>query len=76
MVWTCLLFVRSGQNHLARYGERGKKARQIEEEVGRKHQGLDRPGVCKSQRAVENGKMEENGCELISGAKTTLAVKG
>ena len=32
----------------------GKKTRQTKEEVGRQHQGMDRPGVGKSQRAVEN----------------------
>ena len=32
----------------------GKKARQTEEEVGRKHQGIDRPGVWKVPEAVEN----------------------
>ena len=32
---------------------------------------------AKSQRAVENReKLEENGCEVIYGASTTLAVKG
>ena len=30
----------------------------------------------KSQRAVENGKMEETGCQITCGAPTTLAVKG
>ena len=45
LVWSCLAFIRSGQNHLARHSERGKKTRQIEEEVGRQHQGMDRPGV-------------------------------
>ena len=35
VVWTCLPFIRSGQNHLARHSERGKKTRQTEEEVGR-----------------------------------------
>ena len=25
VIWSCLLFVRSGQNHLARHSERGKK---------------------------------------------------
>ena len=29
-----------------------------------------------SQRAMENGKMEETGCEIICGASKTLAVKG
>ena len=28
MVWSCLPFIRSGQNHLARHSERGKKKRQ------------------------------------------------
>ena len=35
VVWSCLPFIRSGQNHLARHSERGKKTRQTEEEVGR-----------------------------------------
>ena len=42
---SCLPFFRSGQNHLARHSEKGKKTRQTEEEVGRQHQGMDRPGV-------------------------------
>ena len=50
VVWSCLPFIRSGQNHRARYSERGKKTRQTEEEVGRQHQGVDRPGVAKIQR--------------------------
>ena len=43
--WSCFPFIRSGQNHLARHSERGKKIRQTEEEVGRQHQGMDRPEV-------------------------------
>ena len=35
--------IRSGQNHLARLSERGKKTRQTEEEVGRQYQRMDRP---------------------------------
>ena len=35
VVWTCLPFIRSSQNHLARHSERGKKTRQTEKEVGR-----------------------------------------
>ena len=77
VVWTCLPFIRSGQNHLARHNERGKKTRRTKEEAGRQHQGMDRPGV----RQVPGGsgeqrKMEETGCEIICGAPTTLAVKG
>ena len=33
VVWSCLPFNRSGQNHLARHGEKGKRKRQTEEEV-------------------------------------------
>ena len=32
-------------NHLARHSEREKKTKQTEEEVGRQHQEMDRPGV-------------------------------
>ena len=45
VVWSHFPFIRSGQNHLARHSERGKKTRQTEEEVGRQHQGMDGPGV-------------------------------
>ena len=62
-VWSCLPFIMSGQNHLARHRERWKKKRQTEEEVGRQHQGMDRPGV-------------RQGCEIICGAPMTLAVNG
>ena len=43
VVWSCLSFIKSGQNHLAKHSKRGKKTRQTE--VGRQHQGMDRPGV-------------------------------
>ena len=74
VVWSLLPFIWSGQNHL--YSERGKKTRQTEEEVGRQHQGMDRPGVRQvPEGSGEQGKMEETG-EMICGAPTTLAVKG
>ena len=58
VVWSCLPFIRSGQNHLARHRKRGKKTRQTEEEVGTQHQGMDRPGV----RQVPEGSAErQNG---------------
>ena len=41
VVWSCLLFIRSGQKHLTRHSERGKKTRQTEEEVGRQHKGIN-----------------------------------
>ena len=55
VIWSCLPFIRSGQNHLARHIERGKKTRQTEEEMGRQHQEMDRPGV----RQVPKGSGEQ-----------------
>ena len=76
VVRSCLWFIRSGQNHLARHSERGKKTRQTEEEVGRQHQGMDRPGVWQvPEGSGEQGKMKKTGCEIICGALTTLTVK-
>ena len=55
----------------------GKKTRQTEKEMGRKHQGMDRLGVRQvSEGSGEQGKMEETDCKLICGAPTTIAVKG
>ena len=79
VVWSCLPFIGSGLNHLARHSERGKKTRQTEESVGRQHQGMERPGVRQVQekKAVENREeMEETVGEIICGAPTTVAVKG
>ena len=76
MVWSCLPFIRSGQNHLAKHNERGKNTRQTEEEVGRQHQGMDRPGVHQvPEGSGEQGEMEETGFEIICGAPVTPAVK-
>ena len=76
-VRSCLPFIRSGQNHLASPSERGQKTRQTEEEAGRQHQGMDRPGVQQVlESSGEQGKMEKTGCEIICGAPTTFAVKG
>ena len=67
----------SGQNHLARQSEGEKKTRQTEEEMGRQHQGMDRPGVWQvPEGSVEQGKMEKTGCKIICGSPTILAVKG
>ena len=84
MVWSCFPFLRSGQNHLAGLAKTilqgtvkgGKKTRQTEEEVGRQHQGMDRPGVWQvPEGSGEQGEMEETGCEIICGAPMTLAVR-
>ena len=56
--------------------KRGKKTRQTEEEVGRQHQGMDKPGVRQvPEDSGEQGEMEESGCEVNCGVPTTLAVK-
>ena len=55
VVSTCLPLIGSGRNHLASRSEKGKKTRQTEEEVGRQHQGIDRPGV----RQVPEGSGEQ-----------------
>ena len=70
-------FIRSGQNHLARHSERGKKTRRTKKEAGRQHQEMDKPGV----RQVPEGSgelrtMEKTGCKIFCGAPTTLADKG
>ena len=45
---------------------RGMKTRQREKEVGRQHQGMDRPGVRQvPEGSGEQRKMEETGCEGI-----------
>ena len=77
VIWSCLLFIRSGQNHLARHSERRKKTRPTKKEMGRQHQGMDRPRVRQvPEGSGEQGKMGKTGCEIICGAPTTLAVKG
>ena len=80
VVWSCLPFIRSGQNHFAWHSERGKKTGQTEDEMGRRHQGMDRPGVRQvPEGSGEQGKREETGCEIVCDAPTTLVkvkVKG
>ena len=63
--------------HHARNSEKGKKTRKTEEEVGRQHQGMDRPGVRQvPEGSGEQGKLEKTGCKIICCTPTTLAVKG
>ena len=64
-------------NPFAKHSERAKKTRQTEEEMGRQHQGMDRPGVRQvPEGSGEQGKMEKTGCKIIYGAPKSLAVKG
>ena len=77
VLWSCLTFIRSGQNHLARHSERERRTRQTEEDVGRLHQKMDRSRVRQLLKGSgEQEKMEEIGCWIICGAPTTLGVKG
>ena len=69
VVWSCFPFIRSGQNHLARQSEKGKKTRQTEEEVEKQHQELDKPGVRRvPEGSGEQKKTVETGCEVICSA--------
>ena len=55
----------------------GRRQGRQKEEVGRQHQGMDRPGVLQvPEGSEEQGKMEKTGCKIICGAQTTLTVKG
>ena len=55
----------------------GKQTKQTEEEMGRQHQGMDKPGVRQvPEGSGEQGKLEKTGCEIICDAPMTLAVKG
>ena len=73
MVWSCFPFIRSGQNHLARHSERGKK-------TGRQRKRLeDNIGEWTGQVPEGSGeqeKMEETGSEIVCGTPTTLVVNG
>ena len=77
VVWSCFLSFRSGQNHLERHSERGRRQgrqRKRWEDNIREWTGLE---FGKSQRAVgEQGKMEKIGRKIIFSAPTTLVVKG
>ena len=55
-----------------RQGRQKKK-----KEVGKQHQGMDRPGVRQVPAGSgEQGKLEETVCEIICDAPTILAIKG
>ena len=74
--WSFFSFIRSGQNHLARHEERGKKTRRTKKKVERQFQGMDRSRVRQvPEGSGKQGEMEKTGCKVICGAPTTLAVK-
>ena len=56
---------------------KGGRRQGTEEEVGRQHQGMDRPGVRQvPEGSGEQRKLGKAGCEIICGARATLVVKG
>ena len=62
-----------GEKHNDRRQE--KETRQTEKEVGRQHQGMDRPGVHQVPEASgEQRKLEKTGPEVTCGAPTTPEV--
>ena len=74
VVWTCLPFIRSGHNHLARHSERGKK---VHRKRGGKTSGNGQAWSSPSPREQwRTEKLEETGCEVICGAPITQMVKG
>ena len=76
VVLTCLLFIRPGQNHLARHSEGRKKTRKTEEEVGRQRQGTDRPEIRQgAEGSGEQRKYRKLVVKSFVGDPSTLTVK-
>ena len=74
VVRTCLPFVRSGQTHLARHSESGKKTRQSRrggKTTSESGQAWNSPSPRGQWRTGKNG----GHCEIICGAPATLADK-
>ena len=76
VIWTCLPSIRSGQNYLEGTMIERENTRQTEKEVGRQHQGMDRPGVWKvPEGSRQQAKTEETGCKVISGVPMTSRLR-
>ena len=76
VVWTSLPLIRSGPNHLARHGERGRRQgrrRKRWEDNISEWTGLE---FSRSQRAVENRKKWRKLVAKSCGAPATFVVKG
>ena len=77
VVWSFLPFIRSGQIHLARHSERGKKTGQTEWRGRNTTSGNGQAWSSPIPRGQwRTWKMEETGRVIICGAPTTLAVEG
>ena len=75
VVWSCL--ASSGLAKTILQGTVRGREDKSEEEEGKQHQEMDRPGVRQfAESSGKQGKMEDTGGEIICGAPTTLSVKG
>ena len=62
VVWLCLPYIRSDKNHLAGQGTaEGGRRQGRQEEMGRQHQGIDKPGV----RQVQEGSGERKWRKVV-----------
>ena len=74
MVWTCLLIIRPGKNHLARHC--------VEQEEGEDKGSVGKTSesgqdwTFQSQRVVEDRDGGAAGCKIVAGAPKTAWVKG
>ena len=76
VIWSCLLFIKSCQNHLARHSERRKKTRQ-RGRGGKTISGNGRAWSSSSPRGQwRTGKNGGNWLQNICGSPATLTVKG
>ena len=72
--WSYLPFIRSGQNHLARHSEKGKKTRQREEEPVNLVERLDKASTANGMEIIaEKTKLMTNN---TSGFNTEVKVNG
>ena len=77
VVWSCLPFIRSGQNHLARHSERGEEDKADRGRGGKTTSGNGQAWSSAGPRGQwRTGKMEKTGREIICAAPSILAVKG
>ena len=76
MVWLYLKILWYGEGNSAGDSERSKKERTTEEEMGRKHRGMDRNWVWRFPEGNRRqGKAERYVYSVICGAPTTVKVK-
>ena len=73
MVWPCLKVFWFGKDNPTGHGERKRRKRQTEEEVGRQYQRVDGGGLCQlNWGSWGRVGMEGGCCEIICGAPTTF----